>query len=217
MFIKKLAYASTGIATHHGLATIGIENTHRKVGFGNGTTVDKHKAVGANALVAVAPCDSGRDGVGDGMFHRVYVDVVIATTMHLSERNLVCHVFVGGKVTVLFLKSDVFAEVFVNLGCCLFTTGHGTDYEGGAVGRVTTDKNVLRIFRVLWFQESHGEETELSLDDFGFALLDHNGTTTIGVGLPIDFLHFHACQLSVFSKKFKGIDIPSSRTSFFVT
>ena len=118
--------------------------------------------------------------------------------------------FVGGKVTVLFLKSDVFAEVFVNLGCCLFTTGHGTDNEGGAVGRVTTDKNVLRIFRVLWFQESHGEETELSLDDFGFALLNHNGTTTVGVGLPIDFLHFHACQLSVFSKKFKGVDIPSS-------
>ena len=97
VFIKKLAYASTGIATHHGLATIGIENTHRKVGFGNGTTVDKHKAVGANALVAVAPGDSGRDGVGDGMFHRVYVDVVIATTMHLSERNLVCHVFCRGQ------------------------------------------------------------------------------------------------------------------------
>ncbi len=98
----------------------------------------------------------------------------------------------------------------------LLTAGHGSDYQTGTVGRVTADEDVLGVLGVFGFQEAHGQQTEFCLDDFRLALLNHDGTTAVGIGLPIDFLHFHARQLSVLTEELKGVDVPSSRTSFFV-
>ena len=53
--IEILADAARGIAAHHGLRAVGIEDAHGEVGLGNSSLVYQHKTVRAYALVAVAP------------------------------------------------------------------------------------------------------------------------------------------------------------------
>ena len=40
----------------------------------------------------------------------------------------------------------------------LLAAGDGADYKTGAIGRIAADEHVLRIFGMLWLEESHGEE-----------------------------------------------------------
>ena len=65
-------------------------------------------------------------------------------------------------------------------------------------------------------QESHSQQTELRLDDFGLALLHHQRTTAVGIGFPVYFLYLHASQLTVLAQKLKGIDVPAAGTALLV-
>ena len=98
----------------------------------------------------------------------------------------------------------------------LLTAGHSSDYQTGAIGRVAAYEHVLGIFGVFGLQEAHGQQTELGLDDFRLTLLDHDGTTAVGIGFPIDFLYFHTSELPVLTQELQGVDVPSSRASLFV-
>ena len=69
---------------------------------------------------------------------------------------------------------------------------------------------------MLGLQESHREKDEFGLDDFRLSLLHHQGTSAIGIGLPIDFLHPYACELPVLAEKLQGVDIPTTRASLFM-
>ena len=85
----------------------------------------------------------------------------------------------------------------MNLLGRLLARGHSADDEAGAVSGVATDEDVGGVLWVLWLQEAHSQQAEFSLDDFGLPFLDHDGTSAVGVGLPIDFLHLDACQLAI--------------------
>lgn len=67
----------------------------------------------------------------------------------------------------------------------LLSRGNGADDEAGTVSGVATEENIVRVIGMLGFEEPHGEENEVSLDDFGFASFDHDGATTGGVGFPV--------------------------------
>ena len=79
----------------------------------------------------------------------------------------------------------------------LTTAGHRPDNEGGTVGGIAADKDILGVLWVFWLQESHSEEYELCLDNLRLAFLYHDGTTTLGIGLPVDLLYLHTCELTV--------------------
>lgn len=98
----------------------------------------------------------------------------------------------------------------------LLAGGHSADDEAGAVSRVAADEDVGGVLWVLWLQEAHSQQAEFSLDDFGFPFLDHDGTSAVGVGFPIDFLHLDACQLALLAQKFEGVDVPAACAAFFV-
>ena len=66
-------------------------------------------------------------------------------------------------------------------------------------------------------QESHGEEHELGLDDLWLAFLDHDGATTLWIGLPVNLLHLDASEFAVFAYELEGVDIPTTRASFLMT
>ena len=83
--IEVLAYAAAGIAAHHRLAAVGIEDAHSKVGLRHGRAVNEHQSVGADALVPVAPDLGTGVRVGNGVVHGINVDVVVATAVHLGE------------------------------------------------------------------------------------------------------------------------------------
>ena len=72
------------------------------------------------------------------------------------------------------------------------------------------------ILRILGLQKSHGEQAELGLNDFGLAFLDHNRTATSGIGFPVYFLHLDTCESAVLAKKFKRIDVPSTRAALLM-
>ena len=66
-------------------------------------------------------------------------------------------------------------------------------------------------------QESHSQQNQLGLYDFGLALLNHNGATTFWVWLPVYLLNFYACQLAILAQELKGIDVPTACATFLVT
>ena len=86
--IEILSDASRGIATHHRFRPVGVEDAHGEVGLDNRTATNEHKAVGANAFVAVAPGNGAGLWVGDGVLHDINIDIVVAATVHLGEWNL---------------------------------------------------------------------------------------------------------------------------------
>ena len=69
---------------------------------------------------------------------------------------------------------------------------------------------------MLGLQETHGEEDEFGLDDFGFSSFNHDGTTTVGVGFPVDGLDAYTCDMTVLAKELKGVDVPSTGAAFLV-
>ena len=98
----------------------------------------------------------------------------------------------------------------------LLAAGHSADDKAGAIGRVATYEDVLGVFLMLWLQESHGQQNEFGLDDFGLTFLYHDGATALRVWLPVDFLNFHACQLAILTQELQGVDVPSPGTSFLM-
>ena len=99
---------------------------------------------------------------------------------------------------------------------CFYSAGHGAHYERGTVLGIAAHKDVLGIFRVLWLQESHGQQAELCLNDEGLALLHHDGTTALGVGFPVYFLHLHTRQSAVLTQELERIDVPATGAAFLV-
>ena len=77
-----------GIAAHHRLRAVGIENTHTVVGLWDGRRANQHQSVAADALVAVTPKDGCLNGIGDGVLHGINVDIVVAAAVHLGEMDL---------------------------------------------------------------------------------------------------------------------------------
>ena len=70
---------------------------------------------------------------------------------------------------------------------------------------------------MLRLEEAHGQKHEFGLDNLGLAFLDHNRTTTVGVGPPVDFLNFYTCQFAVLAEKLQRVDIPAAGAALFVT
>ena len=66
------------------------------------------------------------------------------------------------------------------------------------------------------FQETHGKEAELSLDDFRLALLNHDGATTVGIRFPVDFLYLHTRKSAVLAEEFQRVDVPATNATLFV-
>jgi hypothetical protein len=120
------------------------------------------------------------------------------------------------KLKFFYLSDRLLPEERVDLLSCLTAAGHSAYHEGGTVGTVATDEDVGRIFRMLRLEKTHSQQNQLGLDDFGFALFYHNGTTTFGVGLPVDFLNFHASELAVFAEELKGVDVPAAGAAFLM-
>ena len=84
--IEIFAHATAGIATHHRLAAVGIEDAHGEVGSTAHLAVAyQHQSIAAYALVAVTKTNCYFGGVGNRLLHRINVDVVIAATVHFCE------------------------------------------------------------------------------------------------------------------------------------
>ena len=66
-------------------------------------------------------------------------------------------------------------------------------------------------------EESHGQEHELGLDNLWLSLLYHNGTSAFGIGFPIDLLNLDTCKFTVLTQELKGIDVPTTGTTFLMT
>ena len=111
---------------------------------------------------------------------------------------------------------SLFVEEGIDLISGLLAAGDGSHHEAGSVGSITTNEDVLRILRMLRFEESHGEEDEFSLDDFRLTRFDHDGTTAFRVGLPVDGLNADASDMTVFAQELERVDIPATDTAFLV-
>ena len=112
----------------------------------------------------------------------------------------------------------------------LLTAGHRTNDEACAIGRIATDEDVFWVFWVFWLQESHSQQNKFGFNDFRFAGLDHKGTATSRVGLPVDGLDANGGDVvrsSIFpdgktvghsggGEEFKGVDVPAAGASFLV-
>ena len=70
---------------------------------------------------------------------------------------------------------------------------------------------------MLGLQESHRQQTELSLDDFGFTFLHHDRTTAVGIRLPVNLLHLHTYQFTVLAQELKGVDVPTTSAALLMT
>ena len=95
-------------------------------------------------------------------------------------------------------------------------TGHRTDNEAGTARGIATHKDILRILRMLRLQESHSQQDKFGLDNLGLPLLDHQWTPAFWVGLPVDFLHFHAGQFAVLAEELEGVDVPTTGAALLV-
>ena len=91
LLVEVLADAARGVAAHHGLRAVGVEDAHGEVGLGHARAAYEHQPVGAYAPVAVAPAAGGLRRVGDGVVERVNVYVVVARAVHLCELYDPCH------------------------------------------------------------------------------------------------------------------------------
>ena len=107
-------------------------------------------------------------------------------------------------------------HIFVYFLGSLSATCHRSYHQRSSVLGIATDEDVFRILRMLGFEESHGEQDEFGLDDFRFTLLNHDRTTAIGIGLPINFLNADTCQMTLLTEEFKGVDVPAAGTAFLV-
>ena len=117
----------------------------------------------------------------------------------------------------LIVKKVLFTQECIDLGCSLSATGQSTNYKGGTIGGITADEDVLRVLRVFGLEEAHSQENKFGLDDFRFALLNHDGTTTVGIGFPVNLLNLYTCEVTIFADEFEGIDIPTTCAAFFMT
>ena len=115
-----------------------------------------------------------------------------------------------------YLFVFVFFEEGIDLLGSLLAAGHSADDEGGAVEGVAADEDVRGVGGVVGLEEAHGEEAELGLDDFGLALLNHDGTSAGGVGFPVDFLDADAGEVAVGAEELEGVDVPAAGAAFFV-
>jgi hypothetical protein len=69
---------------------------------------------------------------------------------------------------------------------------------------------------MLWLEEAHSQQNQLGLNDFGLALLYHDGASTLWVGLPFNLLNFYASEMAILSQELQGIDVPAACATFFV-
>ena len=79
---------SRGVAAHHGLTAVGIEDAHGEVGLGHRTLANQDQSIGADALMTVAPFDGRCYRVIDGVLCYINIYVVVAATVHLCEGYL---------------------------------------------------------------------------------------------------------------------------------
>ena len=79
----------------------------------------------------------------------------------------------------------------------MLAAGHSANYERGAIGRVATYEDILWIFRMFGLEESHSQQNKFSLDNLGFALLNHDGATTLWIWLPVNLLNLYTSQLAI--------------------
>ena len=107
-------------------------------------------------------------------------------------------------------------QVSVHLMRRVASACHCPYHERGSVLGIAADKDVLGIVRMLRFEESHCKEACLALYHLRVASLNHDGTASLGIRLPIDGLHADATQLTVLAYKLQRIDVPAARTSLFV-
>ena len=107
-------------------------------------------------------------------------------------------------------------QVSVHLMRRIASACHCPYHERGSVLGIAADEDVLGIVRMLRFEESHCKETCLALYHLRVASLNHDGTASLGIRLPVDGLHANATQLTVLAYKLQRIDVPAARTSLFV-
>ena len=81
--VKIFADAAGGIATHAGLRTVVVENTHRKVG--NVRSANEHQTIAADALVAVAPSNGQFFGMLQRISKRIDINIIITCPVHFRK------------------------------------------------------------------------------------------------------------------------------------
>lgn len=55
LLVEVLANAAAGVAAHHGLRTVGVEDAHAVVGISGRRTADEHETVAADTEMWTAP------------------------------------------------------------------------------------------------------------------------------------------------------------------
>ena len=66
---------------------------HREISLWYRAAVDDYESVRSDALMTVAPCDSGGLRIGNIILHGIDVNVVVATAVHFRKPNLICHLY----------------------------------------------------------------------------------------------------------------------------
>ena len=89
LVVDVLADAAGGVAAHAGLGTVGVEDAHAEVGHVRAAY--QHQPVAADARVWAAPCHGEFAGVLERVTGGVYIDVVIAGSVHLRKAYLLYH------------------------------------------------------------------------------------------------------------------------------
>ena len=85
-FVQVLGDAADGVARHHALRAVLVEDAHLRIG--DFRLFDEHDAVAADAVVTADKVDGERFGAGDLTVRVVEVDIVVAARLHLDEVEL---------------------------------------------------------------------------------------------------------------------------------
>ena len=88
-------------------------------------------------------------------------------------------------------------KIGIDLLGSLTAAGHRADDKACTVGGIATNEDILRILRMLRFEEAHSQQHEFGFDDFRLTLLNHDGTTTLRIRFPVNLLHTDTSQFTV--------------------
>ena len=150
------------------------------------------------------------------------------TIMHTGDVGITGNAKLLREIWGEFTNNGLFLLIIIH------GTGDGIAWNGGRRGTdqktkereerkkggtccIASHEYILGKFRLLWFQEAHGQEYGLCLDDFRLACLYHQWATTLRVWFPINRLNLHTCQLAILSEELQRVNIPAAGTAFLVT
>jgi hypothetical protein len=83
------AYAARGVSTHHGFGAVCIEYTHTEIRFLGCS--NQYQTVCTDTGMISAPFSGGFYRILQRRRQGIYIDIIIAGSLHLGELDSCCH------------------------------------------------------------------------------------------------------------------------------